>query len=125
MRKRWAWILLGTGVLATCFFAIYKTSPPLPTVRLADGRLIRVLKTGFGTNHVYSAEPLWKQALRKALPAALEKQLGRPKDYKSRAEYNSLAVYFDPLPSLNATQKSMMRVEVLFPDGTAYPRGST
>src|SRR5688572_10922390 len=116
MAKRWAWGVLAAGVAATAAVLALKTAP-LPTVRFTDGRSVRVLKVSFGTNHVFSAEPLWKKSLRGVLPQPLEQYLGPARQYKTATEYDSLAIFLDPLPNGRGSRP----VHALFPDGTFSP----
>src|SRR5882724_1791461 len=46
-------------------------------VALSATRELRVLKISYGTNHLFSAEPPWKQCLRAVLPTRWQQPLGR------------------------------------------------
>lgn len=100
---------------------IWSRSNSLPPVRFADGRTTRILKISLGTNHVFCAEPSWKQMLRRVLPVAWQKPLGRPKEYNRKTLHDSLALYLEPLTPPNGMERWNVQIETLFPDGTAYP----
>jgi hypothetical protein len=111
---------VALGVLAFWLFS----APTPPTVRFADGRSRRVLKVSFGTNHIFSPEPLWKKSVRLVLPQALEKPLGPLQQYKATTYYESVAIFLEPLAIRQGSMlgdAAGMRVEALFPDGTASP----
>lgn len=112
---RWTWIFGGGGMILAAILVL--RTAPLPTVRFTDGRSVRVLKVSFGTNHVFSVEPLWKKSLRRMLPQPLEQYLGPARQYKTATEYDSLAIFLDPLPNGRGSRP----VHALFPDGTFSP----
>ena len=112
MPKRWGWMVCGFGAVGAGLGALWFGSKPLPTVRFWDGTISRVVKVSYGTNHVFIAEPLWKQALRKVLPQRLEKPLGSVKRYARSTQYDSLAIFLDPAPPHS------MGAQILFQDGS-------
>ncbi|HKQ38167.1 MAG TPA: hypothetical protein VJ063_08830, partial [Verrucomicrobiae bacterium] len=121
MRKRWACITVGGGALALAGWAtLWNFRTPLPTVRFADGRTTRVLKVSFGTNHVFSTEPVWKQASRRILPERWEGWLGSTRIVKRRTEFDSIAIFFEPVPPPPGNRSWTITVETLFSDGTKF-----
>lgn len=69
----------------------------LPVIHLSDGRTVRILKVSVGTNHVLSAEPLWKRGVRSVLPQMLEKPLGPAREHRKSSRYDTLVVFMEPL----------------------------
>src|SRR3954447_43469 len=65
--------LAFTGAGASVFILSGPVTVPLP-----DGQRMRILKVSLGSRHVFSFEPVWKQVVRRALPAALERILLKP-----------------------------------------------
>jgi hypothetical protein len=113
MPKRRGWVFAGFGAiaLALALGIAWLASKPVPTVRFWDGTT-SVIKVSYGTNHVFVAEPFWRQALRKALPQLLEKPLGPEKRYTRSTPHDSLAIFVDPAPAHSGAS-------VLFPDGSS------
>ena len=122
MGKPWAWMSIGGGgLLLAGLLTLWNLRTPLPAVRFADGRTTRVRQVSFGTNHVFSAEPIWKQAARRVLPNGWQAWLGPTRIYNRRTDHDCLAVYFEPLPRPLLDPKWRVPVEILFPDGTKHP----
>ena len=118
--KRWGWMVAGGAAGCGAVIGWHSMrSEPLPIVQLAEGTTSRVLKVSYGTNHVFVAEPFWKQALRKALPQRMQTPLGPAKRYESSTPYDSLAVFVktDPIGA------RMIEVQTVFPDGTTFDAG--
>jgi len=119
MRSRWFWVA-AVGVIAVGgLFWGWASIEPLPSIKFADGRSSRVLKVSYGTNHVFSPDPLWKKSLHKVLPQMLGKYLGKFQEYRRATPYDSLAIYLEPLASPKVLVRwRAMTVEAVFPDGT-------
>src|SRR6185503_14577145 len=73
---RWVLMLLGgltvAALLAWWWSEYIRTS----TVRLADGRDVRVTAVTYGTNHVFIEGPLWVRAFRRQMSAAKAARFG-------------------------------------------------
>ena len=112
MPKRTAWMFCASGAIALALGIAWFGRQPSPTVRFWDGTT-SVIKVSYGTNHVFVAEPFWKQALRKVLPDTIEKRLGPEKRFARSTPHNSLALFVDPVPVHSVGAR------ILFPDGSS------
>lgn len=61
---------LGLGILIAIAFAMVWMNDRLPSIKLAGGGELRVLKLSAGTNHFYSERRGWKGFLAQHLPAS-------------------------------------------------------
>lgn len=98
-RMRW-WLFTGFALaivaVATWFLLAHRGQQSIP---VGGGTELRILHVSVGTNHTYSAEPIWKQTLRRVLPESLEANLSAAVGDTVSSRYSTLVVWLRAEPS--------------------------
>src|SRR6185369_3181036 len=99
MRRRVLYIVALCLAIGLVAILIARREPSATTVRLTNSREWRILKVSVGTNHILSAEPLWKKALRTLLPEAWQRPLGPFAGDRFQTRYETLTLWVEEVNS--------------------------
>ncbi len=122
--------IIAALVIGSIGFATSKLlrQEAVPTVTLTDGTQLRIERATVGTNHVFSADPIWKETLRRKLPVAWQSLLGKPAFNRSATTHASELVLwltqFDPVTGRSFLPK-ISSLEVIDDHGYAHYCGAS
>ena len=114
-----AWAMPGTALVLLLVIVWFCAPSNKPRrIVLSDGTEITILQASFGTNHILSFEPTWKEIARRILPKKLQQPLGTATASSLRSDYDSLVLWI-PIPTNN--NSGTVSFEAKLKNGTYAP----